>query len=139
MKKLLAAFVLCLLPIPAWALCVSQTMQTPDEFCIDLGGGPGCEVFANLANGSVAKKAAELEERLQARIDFKQALSGLPLDDPDRASDPSAAEIFWGDLDGKKTALLPLSQTFLISRCAVVTVTPDDLSLGGFQVRISDP
>lgn len=140
MVKFFAAVVLlCLSSMSAYAICVSQTVQTADQFCIDLGGGQGCELYANLANGSVAKKAAELEERLQARIDFKQALNSLPLDDPDRAIDPDAAGIFWSDLDGKKTALLPLSQTFLTSRCADVSVIPDDLSLGGFQVTISNP
>lgn len=125
----------------AWAVCAMLT-QDAVEACLDFGAGPGCVQYSALASGNSTKKAADLQTRLQDIVDFKQALNSLTLDDPDRTTDPDQTNFFHGTLDGeKKTELTPLSESYLISRCAVIGVT--DIANNGdmldFQIRVSNP
>ena len=44
----------------------------------------------------IASKATQL---LQAQLDFRQPLSSLPLDDPDKTVNPNRPDLFWDGTD----------------------------------------
>ena len=58
--------------------------------------------------------AAQMTTELQAKLDFRQLLTVLPLDDPDRTVDPRQPGCFWADFDG---------DTYLVGRETNVTIT----------------
>ena len=64
---------------------VRSLKSTATYIEIDTGTGPQRLKFADFS-GSRAKKAADLKAALQALIDFRQPIAGLPNDDPDKAA-----------------------------------------------------
>lgn len=62
------------------------------------------------------KIASQMTTELQSKLDFRQLLTGLPLDDPDRTIDPARGDLFWMDVDGDR---------YLVGREGIVTVTWD--------------
>lgn len=118
--KYLAFIIALILPITANALCVSQTSQNADEFCINLGNGFLCEQYADLTpKGNLLKQAVLLGERLQAKIDERVQRTGIVFDEPTKNEDPKTGVEFWGDVDGNAE---PDTGDYMITRCAVVSV-----------------
>ncbi len=73
------------------------------------------------------KHMEAMQAAVQAALDTRVKRTDLAADDEWRNSDPAdvpriGGAAFWGDGDGKKTALLPVADTYVISRAVVVTV-----------------
>lgn len=77
-------------------------------------------------NGFNANRLGKINEWLQAKIDHRQALTDLPLDDPDRLIDPDKPTLFWGDADGNRFSTgETLTPTHLIYRPETCVLTWD--------------
>jgi hypothetical protein len=137
MKWLLSVVLICF-ATPALAICIQSGRSESDRTCITIGGNEHCVLTADLPNGSRAKKAQWIEDDFQAFADVRQLLLEIPLDDPDRAIDPDQGSQFWGEQDGaKKQTLTPLSETYLIGRCAIITITV--AADGTYQISAGTP
>lgn len=111
---------------PALAVGCFVTQSTVDFVEIDRGGTLFRVNQADLVNGADALKSADLIDRLTALIQFRQSRSELPIDDPDRFTDPGGPDaetgtaglglgekLYWSDIDGVPTPGNPLTGTHL--------------------------
>ena len=107
-------------------MCVQKIVTTSDSTSIFIAGVEHKVTHVtdlqSWPGGSKSKQADAVKELLQLSMDVKQAWTSLSADDPDKGSDPDQINIFWGDnLGAKKTTLVPLQDTFLVSRPCVIT------------------
>lgn len=121
---------------PAWAVCTRVSEWSAEHVCINQGAGDFCVFYADLDPGSRARRAEQLRGILQERMDVRQAIATLPLEDPDRFIDPDRGSQFWGQQDGTVSAN-QVDNTYLIGRCDVVDVLLDDTAPGGFNFRFT--
>jgi hypothetical protein len=138
MNKILAAvFLLGVLSGPA-AACTGLIFYGVDannNFTITLSSGTQTILFTNLPVGSGSKKAAALEAAVQALFDNRLSLVSLPLDDPDKVTNPDLPNIFWSLADGT-AELNPVLATHVTSRSCRVTITWDGSK---FVPRLQQP
>jgi hypothetical protein len=116
---------------PALA-CVATLESNPVFVEIDVGAGPFRVDLASLRNGSDAKRASELADRLTALGMQKRELrSGIVLDEPSRLSDPGSTlgeRNFWCDADGNPTPRDDVAGTHICSQgCIVEDVFWDEI------------
>jgi hypothetical protein len=119
MMKLIFGLLFVLFSTPILA-CIPLVTQDGTQVTINSGGNIAVFNYDSLGNGSVLLKAGRLAEALQAMFDNRQALTSIPLDDPDRFANPDTPTLYWGDADGNPIASLQEGATHLISRCVIV-------------------
>lgn len=79
-------------------------------------------VYYQVLPGQIANAEAVLKANFQNYFDYRQRLTSLPLDDPDRYADPAQPNLFW-------------DQNYLVGRGIIVT---DVVWMGDyFNVRLS--
>ena len=99
---------------------ISQIRSTALYVEINQGGRVDRVNHSDLRVGSDKLRADDLKERLQILVDFRQPLSELPDDDPDKTTDPALPFLFWdqGDLVGRSCLIKAVSwdgQRFTVS------------------------
>ncbi len=117
------AFGLVLVPWPAPA-CIQSAQSEPTftEVCI----ASICTrvQHADLVERSGKKQEEELRELLQRPYEESIPITELPLDDPDRGTDPALDSIYWSNDRGDKTVEL-IDKTHLWSRSCEISVRWD--------------
>jgi hypothetical protein len=79
---------------------------------------------ADLVERSGKKQEEELRELLQRPYEESIPITELPLDDPDRGTDPALDSIYWSNDRGDKTVEL-IDKTHLWSRSCEISVRWD--------------
>lgn len=79
-------------------------------------------LFADLVGATAAEKAADLQARIQADLDVRTPLAGLPTDDPEKTTDPALPCLFWDGPD-------------LVGRDVEVEATPEG---GSYSVKFKN-
>lgn len=96
---------------------------TIDRIEWDAGSGMQHVLYSDVqGNPGSGQHPQRMQDAVNKALTFRQLLSSLPIEDPDRTTDPDRGRLFWGDLDGKKTLLEPFDRTYLVSRAVTVTV-----------------
>ena len=81
--------------------------------------------YADLVDGSAARRADDLRSRLQAAFDVRTPLLEVPIDDADKLTNPDRASLFYGDINGDKDdGTLAVATRYLVGRSCIVSVTP---------------
>ena len=132
--KIFLALVIILLASPAFAVCTNLDRVTETEMCMHQGGPVRCIQFSELSTGNRTSWANQLSNAFQAIMDRRELLTGMVSDEEARFNPPHDEGFYLGDADGvhHHNTLL---DTFLISRCDVVTVTWDG---SRFFVRVQN-
>ena len=74
----------------------------------DKGDGVQRLLYADIpGNGWPQQRLNRARDRLQDLLDFRQPLADLPVDDPDKTTDPALPDLFWdgNDLVGRNTVV----------------------------------
>ena len=132
MKTMFSAlFALLMFATPAGAVGCNVTQST-SEFIEMNRGGNLFKVFTDtLRQGNVTLKEADLQDRLTGMIQFRQTRADLPIDDPDRFTDPGGflgEKLYWCDVDGNPTPGDPKLGTHM---CAPGDCVIDNVELIG--------
>lgn len=86
--------------------------------------GKYVEVLYSALSGTRLEQAEQLVALLQDLLDYKQRITTLTHDDPDRSIDPARPELFW---DG----------SFLVSRPVLVVAAPWSEERGRFDIQLA--
>jgi len=78
--------------------------------------------FNTLPPGNAQKKADAVKQILQNYFDVRQALTTLPIDDPDRFTNPNLGFLFWSDANGIPQTP-DTNNTHLTGRNCVINIT----------------
>lgn len=123
MRATLFGLVMVFFASPALA-CIQSAISNADftEVCI----GSICTrvQHAALIERSPAKREEELRELLQRPYDRSIPITELPLDDPDRATDPNRGGLYWSDDRGDRNVAV-IDKTHLWSRGCEILVAWD--------------
>lgn len=97
---LILTLVSLLVAAPASA-CNGLVTSTATSITVCRDGFTCREVlYSQLRNGSDNLRAEQVRAVLQSFVDLRLRIDTLPLDDPDRGTDPGMRSLFWGDADG---------------------------------------
>ncbi len=135
MKKILAAlciFMGLLVVSPAFAVCTALNRITETEICMSQSTVSRCIPFTDLATGNRTSWARQLTGSFQTIMERRELLTSMVIDEEARFNPPHREDFYLGDVDGvhHHNALL---DTYLVSRCDIVTVTWTD---GRFVVSV---
>lgn len=131
----------------ASACSIQSTAQTEDDpattrvneagFTVVVSGVGTLRVaYADLVDGSAEQRAEDLRGRLQPAFDVRTPLLAVPVDDPDKLTDPDRGSLFYGSIEGTKDdGALTAATRYLVGRSCVVTVTP--ITRSSFAVTFS--
>lgn len=125
MRFLLAFFLSLFVALPAHAVILSVVEATTTTVTVSNGDGNFTIFFDTLQPGSQARRAAELENRLNAFATQQQLRAGIVIDESTKVEDPGSLfgeKFFWCDADRVPQPNNDVDGLFVCARSDVVEI-----------------
>lgn len=124
MRILLFIAAIWIVAVPAWAVSL-QVVESNGEFIEFNQGGTVFRIYlADLRQGSVVLKSADLLDRLVDITQIRDLRSSVPLDEPTRMVDPGLTfgeRFFWCDANGVPTPNDTVATTHVCAQDNIIT------------------
>ena len=111
--------------MPALWVLPPELGTIDDEGVVRLSDGRTFDLSNVPGNGYNANRLKKINERILAETDTRVLLASLPVDDPDRTTDPNTTRMFWSDADGNPNP----AGDWLTSRSVIITLSWDGNNL----------